>query len=116
MAGVNELGRDTLAQLHRLAVLTLGQKLRHTHGIGHGIDGLHQGAAGTGVFLILILGVTLLNVGRILQHNIQQVRRQAGGHDTAGKALLDEHGHAAGMVDMGVGHQHIVDGVGGKGQ
>lgn len=55
-------------------------------------------------------------MGGIQQHDLQQLGGEAGGEDAALEALLDEHGNAAGMVDMGVGHQHVVDGIGGKGK
>ena len=48
-------------------------------------------------------------MGGVLQHDIQQIRRQASGDDTALKALLDQQRDTAGVVDMGVSHQHIVD-------
>ena len=55
-------------------------------------------------------------MGGVHQHDIQQVRRQAGGDDTPAETLLDKHGDPSGMVDMGVGDEHIVDGVGRKGK
>ena len=38
------------------------------------------------------------------------------GEDAALKALLHQHGHPAGMVDMGVGDEHEVDAAGMEGQ
>ena len=38
-----------------------------------------------------------------------QFRREAGGEDLPLKALLDQQGDAAGVVDVGVGDEHIVD-------
>ena len=55
-----------------------------------------------------ILSVALLNMGGVLQHDIQQIRRQASGDDTALKALLDQQRDTAGVVDMGVGHDDVV--------
>ena len=110
MAGIHELQRHALAQRDFLAVLTGSQKLPDTLGILNGVQGLHMWRAGALRLAVPPLGVLLLNVCGVQQHNVQQVRRQPGSDDAALKALLDEHGNAAGVVDMGVGHQHIVDG------
>ena len=45
-----------------------------------------------------------------------QVGRQPGGEDLALEALLDQHGNPAGVVDVGVGHQHVVDAIGREGK
>ena len=54
--------------------------------------------------------------GGVQQHDIQQVRRQAGSEDAALEALLNEHGDAAGVVDVGMGHKDNVNGTGREGE
>ena len=55
-------------------------------------------------------------MGGVQQHDLQQLGGEAGGEDAALEALLNEHGNPAGVVDVGVGDQDVVDGVGGKGE
>ena len=116
MARVDKRGLHALAHVHGLVILAGLQKFRHTHGVRHGVQRLHVGAAGALVLAVLILGVALLNVGRVRQHDIQQIGRQPGGDDLPLKAVLDQHGDTAGVVDMGVCHQHGVDAAGVEGQ
>ena len=102
--------------MDELAVLTGVQELRHPLGVRHGVKGLHTGGAGALALAVFPLGVLLLNVGGVQQHDLKQLGGEPGGEDAALEALLDQHGDAAGVVDVGVGHQYVVDGVGGKGE
>ena len=70
------------------------------------LDGVVPGPA---ALLVGPLGVALLDVGRVPQHNAQQLPRETGAVDVAFKALLHQQGDAAGVVDVGVGHHHCVD-------
>ena len=116
MAGIHEFQRHTLTQLHLFTVFTGGHELPDPGGVLDGVQRLHTGRAGALRLAVLPLGVLLLDMGGVQQHDVQQVSRQAGGDDAALESLLDEHGDAAGVVDMGVGHQHIVDAVCRKGE
>ena len=109
VSGVDKLRRYIVGDLHLLAVLAGLDELPHTHGVLHGIDRLHLRPAGTLVLAVVVLRVLLLNMGGVLQHDIQQICRHPRGDDGPCKAVFDEHGDAAGVVDMGVGHQHRVD-------
>ena len=53
-------------------------------------------------------------MGRVLEHDGHQLPREAGGKDLPLKALLDEQGDAAGVVDVRVGDDHIVNVIGRK--
>ncbi len=48
-------------------------------------------------------------MGGILQHNIAQLRSCPGSIDFPPEPMAVEKGQQAGMVDMGMGHKHIVD-------
>ena len=109
VAGIDEHGVYAVADVDLLAVLAGIHELPHPHGILHRVQRFLHGAARPLVLTVFILGVALLNMGGVLQHDIQQIRRQASGEDTALKTLLDQQGDTAGVVDMGVSHQHIVD-------
>ena len=106
---IDELRRHVVCDLHLLAVLAGLDVLPHLHGVGYGVDGLHLRTAGPLVLAVLVLRVLLLDVGGVLQHDVQQVRCQPRGDNAALKPVFDEHGDAAGVVDVGVGHQHHVD-------
>ena len=55
-------------------------------------------------------------MGGVQQHDVHEVGRHTGGEDAALEALLHQHGHPAGVVDMGVGNQHKVNAAGMEGQ
>ena len=109
MPGVDELHGDALAEGHLLAVLAGGHVLPDLGRVLDGVEGLHMGGAGAGGLAVFPLGVRLLDVGGVQEHDVHEVRRQAGGEDLAVEALLDEHGHPAGVVDVGVGDEDIVN-------
>ena len=116
MAGVDEPGGDALHHRDLLAVFAGLDELPHPQGIGHGVDRLYLRTSGALVLAVLVLRVLLLDMGGVLEHNVQQIGGQAGGNDLTLKAVFDEHGDAAGVVDMGVGHQHHINAAGVKGQ
>ena len=116
VAGIDELRRHALHHRNVLAVFAGLDKLPHPQGIGHGVDRLHLRPSGALVLAVLVLRVLLLDMGGVLEHNVQQIGGQAGGNDLTLKAVFDEHGDAAGVVDMGVGHQHHINAAGVKGQ
>ena len=113
---VGELNVHAFAQVDELAVLTDDQEVLHPLRVLHGVEGLGPGRSGALALAVFPLCVLLLNVGGVQQHDLQQLGGEAGGEDAALEALLDEHGNPAGVVDVGVGDQDVVDGVGGKGE
>ena len=83
--------------------------LQHIFGILHGIKGLHLGAACTARLSVLPLGLHLLYVGAVLQHDIAQVNGCIGGYHPAPEPPCINPGQHARMVDMGMGQEYIVD-------
>ena len=116
MARVDELRRDALTQLHRLAVFARLNELLHALGVLDGVERLDRWTARAQVLAVLVLGVGLLNVRRILQHDAEELRREAGGDDLALESVLDEQRQTAGVVDVRVRHEHAVDRAGVEGQ
>ena len=116
VAGIHEFQRHALAQLHLFTIFTGGHELPDPGSVLDGVQRLHTGRAGALRLAVLPLGIRLLDMGGVHQHDIQQVRRQSGSHNTALEALLDEHGHPAGMVDMGMGDEHNINAASREGQ
>ena len=116
MARVHKLHFHALAQVDDLPVLAGGHELPHPLGILDGVERVHMGRAGPLALAVFPLGVLLLDMGRVQQHDVQQLGGEPRGEDLPLKALLDEHGDPAGVVDMGVGHQQVIDGIGREGK
>ncbi len=116
MTRIGERGGDALADADLLVVLAGVDICHGTHGILHSIDGLHKGPARTLVAAVVILRIGHLDVGTVHQHDFQQPGSKAGGPDLPGEAVLNQHGHTAAVVNVGVGNQYIVNGIGRKGQ
>jgi hypothetical protein len=51
-------------------------------------------------------------MGGVPEHDAHKLSGQASGEDAAVEALLHQKGQAAGVVDVGVGDEHIVDVIG----
>ncbi len=109
-------GADSLADLHPLAVLTGADILGHLLGVFNGVERVYMGRAGPGALAVFPLRVLLLNVGGVQQHDGHELGREAGGKDGTLESLFDQQRDPAGVVDVGMGHQHRVDLVGSKGQ
>ena len=109
MARVDALHLHALAQVHLFAVFAGGDEFLHPQGVLHGVKGLHHRPAGPEVLAVFVLRVRLLDVGRVLEHNVQQLGGEPGGEDAPLEPLLYQHGDAAGVVDVGVGHQDIIN-------
>ena len=109
MAGVGKAQADVVGQLDVLPVLAGHQQLQGGLRIGNGVQRLHWGLARALALLVFPLGVALLNVGGVPQHNGQQLGGEPGTVDVAGEALLDQQRHPAGVVDVGVSDDNVVD-------
>ena len=114
MTGIVEANLHPLAQVDDLVVLYSRDLFQSGFGIQQGIERLHSLPAGTLALLVLPLGIALLNVGGVPQHNGQKLSGQASGNDLSLEAKLDQQGNSAGVINMSMGDQYIVDGVGDK--
>ena len=103
-----------LAQVKAPAVLHRLQHVDGLLGVHQGIQRFHRGQAGTLALLVVPLGVPLLDVGGVPQHHRHELRGETGGEDAAVKALLHQQGQPAGVVNVGMGDQNVVDVIGGK--
>ena len=62
------------------------------------------------VFARFPQGFHFLDVGAVLQHEVQQFAGGLGAENGTGKALLDHLGQQAGVVNVGVGNKNKVNG------
>ena len=67
---------------------------------------------GAALLAVDVFDVALLDGGAVHQHRRAQVAGGGGGVDVAAEAVLHQAGNGAGVVDMGVGEDHRVDGGG----
>ena len=116
VARVGEHRRHALAQLDRLTVLAGGDELKDVHRVLGSVERLDRFAARALALAVLILGVALLNVSGVEQHDAHEIRRQAGGQDAAREAALDQQRDAARVVDVRVGDEQDVDVAGVEGE
>ena len=85
-------------------------------GVLHGIKRLVLLAAGALGLAVAPLGLELLDVGGVTQHDAAQFGGGPGGKDWALVAVFHHEGDTPRMVDVGVGQQHAVHLAGGQGQ
>ena len=116
VAHVGEAGADVRPHLHRLAVVHFMEQGQGGLGVLHGVKGLILLAAGAFGLAVAPLGLELLDVGGVAQHDAAQLGGGPGGEDRAFVAVLHHQGDAPGVVDVGVGQQHAVHLAGGQGQ
>jgi len=60
--------------------------------------------------LVEELGVLLLDMGGVAQHPVAEIDGGRSGEDGARKAVLDQGGEVAGMVDVSMRENHGIDG------
>ena len=116
MARVHKFHFHALAQVDDLSVFAGGHEFPHPLGIFNGIERVHMRSAGPLALAVFPLGILFLDMGGVQQHDIQQLSGEPRGEDLPLEALLDEHGNPAGVVDMSMGHQQVIDGIGREGK
>ena len=116
MPHVGEADGHALVDLIALAILAAPQQLDRAHGALHGVEGRRRHLTGALRLAFTPLGVGLLNVGGVPQHQVAQATRRAGGEDRAPEAVVVQLGQQAGVVDVGMGQEHRLHRGGGHGQ
>ncbi len=97
---------------HRLQRLSVAHRHQPPDGllrVRDGVQRFHRLFAGPLALLVLPFGVALLNVSGVQQHDFQQLTGQSSGINRPPVALFHQQRQTAGVVDVGVGHQHRVD-------
>ena len=98
---VGDRHRPLVAERHELAQAALGVLLH--------IERFDRRQAVLGAVLVEPLGVLLVDVGAVVQHDLAQVARCEGRVDVAREALLAEVRQVAAVVDVGVGKHDQID-------
>ena len=114
VAHIHEPHLDARSQLDALFVVHTHEQLHGRLGVLHGIHGLHRLGTGALGLAVLPLGLELLDVGGVPQHDTAQLHRGVGGVDFAPEAVAHQQRQHTGVVDVGVGDHHGVDVPGGK--
>lgn len=106
------IGKDcahALAQLDALTVFADGEELKDIHRVLGGIERLNIIAPRALALAVAVLGVALLNMSGVEQHDAHEVGGHAGGQDASGKAALDHQGDTPRMVDVRMGDEQNVN-------
>ena len=109
VAHIHEPDNKAGGQFYPGAVIDTAEQLHGCLGILHGIHGFHRLGTGALALAVLPLGLKLLNVGRIPQHDAAQLGRGLCGIDPAPESVAYQQGQQTGVVDVCVGDQHTVD-------
>ena len=73
------------------------------------VERLDMLAARALALAVFVLGVALLNVGGVKQHDLHQIRRQARRQDAAVEAVFHQQRDTARVVDVRVGDEQNID-------
>ena len=107
--GVAEAHAYAARRLQGLLVLDRSEPPRHLLGVPLRVEGLIGAATGTAGSTSAPLGLGLLDVGRVEQHDLGQVQRGRRRVDGSREPELRKARKQAGVIDVGVGEQHKVD-------
>ena len=109
MTHIGETDLDPGGNLHLLIVVYPFKQTDSLLGVLDGVIRLHRRQAGAGVFPGFPLGLRLLDVGRVPQHDIAQPAGGPGGINLPPVALFGQQGQMAAVVDVGMGQQNGVN-------
>ena len=116
MANVGKAQRHALGHGDGLAVGARAQLRKHALGVGQRVQRLRLGPPGPARLARFPLGLALLNMGAVAQHNLAQVAGGFCGIHRAPKAVFVQKRQVAGMVDVRVRQHHKIQLAGGQGQ
>ena len=109
MANVHKLDLQARCQLGLFPVLHPAEQPDGRLGVLNGVHRFHRFCTGALALAVFPLGLELLNVGRVPQHDAAQLHRGVGGIDPAPEPVADQQRQKARMVDVGMGDQHAID-------
>ena len=112
MTGIVHAQDDALGHLQNLPVPAGPQQPKGGGSVIHIVHRLHCRVARPLGLSGLPLGFRFLNVGRIHQHDAAQVTGGFRGVDGPGEAVLAQLGQHTGVVNVGMGQEHRLDGGG----
>ena len=109
MPRVGEHRAHTLAEVDLFFILAGRHVLEDVQRVLLGVERLNVLAARSLALAVFILRIALLNVGRVEQHDLHQVRRHARCKDAAVKAVFHQQRDTARVVDVRVGDEQNID-------
>ena len=109
MARVGEDRAHALAEVDLFFILAGRDVLEDVQRVLLGVERLYVLAARALSLAVFILGIALLNVGGVEQHDLHEVCRQARRQDAAVEAVFHQQRDAAGVVDVRMGDEQNVD-------
>ena len=116
MAGVEELERDSAADLARLVHVRRDEQLHERVHVALVVERLERLLALLAALLVDVFEVALLQEARVAQHDVAEVGRGLPREHAAAEALPDELRQVAAVVDVRVREYNVVDfrGIDGK--
>ena len=105
---VNEDG-EVLADLHQLVIAHRAQMRDGGLGVVERVDRLIRRSAGAAAFAVAPLGLALLNVRAVTQHDAAEIARLACGVNGAVEPVFEKQRQIAGVVDVRMGQKDKVD-------
>ena len=109
MPGVHQAHAHTRYGFETLTVPHRAEQRNGCQSILHGIERRHGRQALLAALFIHILHIPFVNMCRVFEHNICQIRAGISGIDWTMEALLDEVGQVAAMVNMRMGENHRIN-------
>ena len=109
MARVGEHRAHTLAEVDLFFILAGRHVLEDVQRVLLGVERIDMLAARALALAVFVLGVALLNVGGVKQHDLHQIRRQARRQDAAVEAVFHQQRDTARVVDVRVGDEQNID-------
>ena len=109
VADVRKAAANPLGHVHHGAVVTGHKQGESPLSVVHVVHGFHRRAPGPLGFAAFPFRVLHLDVGAVPEHDLAQLRGDAGGEDLSLKTVFIEEGDIPRMVDVGVGQQEEVN-------
>ena len=109
MAHVHKADLQPGGQLHFRLIIHADEQLHGRFGVLHRVHRFNRGVTGTLCLAVFPLSFKFLNVRRVPQHNVAQLRGRLGGVNFTPEAVAHQQWQQAGMVDVGMRRQHTVD-------